>query len=40
MDAIHPNGKLAEMPWRMRQFSILDNDGNLIHFGKSIENKV
>lgn len=34
---IHPNGKLAEMPWGMRQFSILDNNGNIIHFGEPLE---
>jgi catechol 2,3-dioxygenase-like lactoylglutathione lyase family enzyme len=40
LGVIHPNGKLAEMPWGMHQFSILDNNGNIIHFGESIENKV
>jgi uncharacterized glyoxalase superfamily protein PhnB len=33
---IHPNGDLTDMPWGMRQFSILDNDGNIIHFGEDI----
>jgi hypothetical protein len=33
---IHPNGDLQDMPWKMRQFSILDNDGNIIHFGEDI----
>ena len=33
---IHPNGKLTDMPWGMRQFSILDNNGNIIHFGEEI----
>jgi uncharacterized glyoxalase superfamily protein PhnB len=33
---IHPNGELQDMPWKMRQFSILDNDGNIIHFGEDI----
>jgi catechol 2,3-dioxygenase-like lactoylglutathione lyase family enzyme len=33
---IHPNGDLTDMPWGMRQFSILDNDGNIIHFGEHI----
>jgi hypothetical protein len=36
MDVIHPNGKLEEKPWRMKQFSILDNNGNIIHFGEEI----
>jgi len=33
---IHPNGKLENKPWEMRQFSILDNSGNIIHFGEDI----
>ncbi|HWZ04605.1 MAG TPA: VOC family protein [Mucilaginibacter sp.] len=33
---IHPNGKLEEKPWRMKQFSILDNNGNIIHFGEDM----
>lgn len=33
---IHPNGTLKDMPWEMRQFSILDNNGNIIHFGEDI----
>jgi catechol 2,3-dioxygenase-like lactoylglutathione lyase family enzyme len=36
---IHPNGKLKNMPWGMRQFSILDNNGNIIHFGEDISVK-
>jgi len=33
---IHPNGgDLEEKPWQMKQFSILDNNGNIIHFGES-----
>jgi catechol 2,3-dioxygenase-like lactoylglutathione lyase family enzyme len=32
---VHPNGPLKEMPWQMKQFSILDNNGNIIHFGES-----
>jgi catechol 2,3-dioxygenase-like lactoylglutathione lyase family enzyme len=32
---IHPNGALADMPWGMRQFSVLDNNGNLLHFGEN-----
>jgi catechol 2,3-dioxygenase-like lactoylglutathione lyase family enzyme len=31
---IHPNGRLADTPWGMRQFSVLDNNGNIIHFGQ------
>lgn len=33
---IHPNGALKNMSWKMRQFSILDNNGNIIHFGEDI----
>jgi len=33
---VHPNGTLKDMPWQMRQFSILDNSGNIIHFGEDI----
>mgnify|MGYP003574939633 FL=1 len=33
---VHPNGTLNNMPWGMRQFSILDNNGNIIHFGERI----
>lgn len=34
-DVIHPNGALKTMHWEMRQFSILDNNGNILHFGES-----
>jgi catechol 2,3-dioxygenase-like lactoylglutathione lyase family enzyme len=33
---VHPNGALKDMEWGMRQFSILDNAGNIIHFGEDI----
>ncbi|KQC01529.1 VOC family protein [Pedobacter sp. Hv1] len=33
---IHPEGELKDMEWEMRQFSILDNNGNIIHFGQDI----
>ena len=36
---VHPNGTLKNMPWEMRQFSILDNNGNIIHFGEDISEK-
>ena len=29
---IHPNGALADKPWGVREFSILDPDGNLVTF--------
>ena len=31
---IHPNGQLEDKPWKVRQFSVLDNSGNIIHFGQ------
>ena len=33
---MHPDGDLQEMPWEMKQFSIVDNNGNIIHFGEDI----
>ena len=33
---IHPNGKIENKPWGMREFAILDLDGNLIRFGESV----
>ena len=36
-DVIHPNGKLEDKPYGMREFAILDFDGNLIKFGQDIE---
>ncbi|WP_443937624.1 bleomycin resistance protein [Pedobacter sp. MW01-1-1] len=36
-NVIHPNGELKDMPWEMRQFSILDNNGNIIHFGENLD---
>jgi len=33
---IHPNGKLEVKPWKMKQFSVLDNNGNLINFGEPV----
>lgn len=32
---IHPKGQISDMPWHIRQFSVLDNDGNLLHFGEN-----
>ena len=36
LGVVHPKGDLQEMPWGMKQFSILDNNGNLIHFGEEM----
>jgi hypothetical protein len=29
---IHPNGHLGLKPWGVKEFSILDTDGNLVTF--------
>lgn len=34
---VHPNGKLQDTPWGMREFAILDKDGNLIRFGQELK---
>lgn len=31
---VHPNGPLRNQPWGMREFAVLDGDGNLIKFGE------
>jgi DNA-binding transcriptional MerR regulator len=31
---VHPNGHLAEQPWGMKEFAVLDGDGNLIKFAE------
>jgi DNA-binding transcriptional MerR regulator len=33
---VHPNGPLREQPWGMKEFSVLDGDGNLIKFGERV----
>ncbi|WP_340203135.1 bleomycin resistance protein [Ascidiimonas sp. W6] len=35
-DVIHPNGRLEDKPWGMREFAILDEDGNMIKFGQEL----
>lgn len=32
--AIHPNGKLKETTWGMKEFHLLDPDNNLLTFGE------
>lgn len=29
---IHPNGNLRMMPWGLRQFALIDNNGNIFYF--------
>lgn len=33
---VHPNGLLKNQPWGMREFAVLDGDGNMIKFGQSL----
>jgi DNA-binding transcriptional MerR regulator len=33
---VHPNGPLREQPWGMKEFAVLDGDGNLITFGERV----
>lgn len=33
---VHPNGPLREQPWGMKEFAVLDDDGNLITFGERL----
>lgn len=33
---VHPNGPLREQPWGMKEFAVLDGDGNLIKFAESL----
>ena len=33
---VHPGNELQDRAWKMKEFSILDNNGNLIHFGQDI----
>lgn len=33
---VHPNGALEDKPWGMREFAILDKDGNMIKFGENL----
>lgn len=34
VNVIHPNGKLEDRPWGMREFAIVDVHGNLIRLGE------
>jgi catechol 2,3-dioxygenase-like lactoylglutathione lyase family enzyme len=33
---VHPNGPLREQPWGMKEFAVLDGDGNMIKFGERL----
>jgi catechol 2,3-dioxygenase-like lactoylglutathione lyase family enzyme len=33
--AVHPNSKLGNRAWGMREFAILDGDGNLLRVGET-----
>ena len=34
---VHPNGPLTDQPWGLREFAVLDVDGNMIKFGQRID---
>ena len=34
---VHPNGPIEDKPYGIREFAILDQDGNLIKFGQYIQ---
>jgi hypothetical protein len=36
LDIIHPDDPLGDKPWGLREFSILDTDGNLLTFSGPI----
>ncbi len=36
LGVVHPNGPLENKPWGMREFAILDEDGNMIKFGQEL----
>ena len=33
---VHPNAPLEDKPWGIREFAVLDGDGNLIKFGERL----
>ena len=33
---VHPNGTLEDKPYGIREFAILDQDGNLLRFGEEL----
>lgn len=35
-DVIHPNGALEQKPWGVKEFGVLDGDGNLLKFGELV----
>ena len=35
---IHPNGPLRMMPWGLRQFAVVDNNGNIFYFADYRDN--
>jgi DNA-binding transcriptional MerR regulator len=34
---VHPNGPLTDQPWGLREFAVLDGDGNMIKFGQRVD---
>lgn len=37
VNAIHPNGKLHDTDYRIREFAMLDVHGNMIRFGENLQ---
>jgi hypothetical protein len=33
-DLIHPKGQLTDKPWCIKEFTVWDNNGNLLRFGE------
>lgn len=33
---VHPHSELREQPWGMKEFAVLDGDGNMIKFGERV----
>jgi len=36
---IHPNGPLRMMPWGLRQFAVVDNNGNIFYFADYMDTR-
>ncbi|MEO7177074.1 MAG: VOC family protein [Saprospiraceae bacterium] len=36
-ELVHPDGHLEDKPWGMREFAVLDDNGNLLRFGEEKE---
>ncbi len=34
---VHPRGPLTDQPWGLREFAVIDGDGNMIKFAQSLD---